>query len=311
MDYGCLAPEINSARMYAGPGAGSLLAAATAWNQLADGLDEAAADFRSVTTRLNGGWQGHAAIAMTQAAAPYLGWLGAAAAKGRQTAAHAAAAASAYEEAHAAVVPPAVVAANRSRRTSMASTNSLGQDSESIATVDADYEQMWARDVEAMYSYADAAAAASRVTPFTSAPLAVDLPVLARSGEVSDPDVIAAGSQLISSLPQALQALASSPSAAFDAALMSMSSSLVRLGSLAAPVKFPMQLLNFLGRGPRRAAASVTARWGGGARIGRLSVPPAWSDIEPPSPVSVDFRASARRMRMIGGRAVCARLICS
>lgn len=312
MDYGCLPPEINSARMYAGPGAGSFLAAATAWNQLADGLDEAADGFRTVTTRLNGGWQGHAAIAMTRAAAPYLGWLSAAAAKGGQTAAHAVAAATAYEEAHAAVVPPTVVAANRSRRTSMATTNSLGQDSESIAAVDADYEQMWAQDVEAMYSYADAAAAAARVTPFTSAPLAIDLPVLAPPGQVSDPDVITAGSQLISSLPQALQALASSPSAAFDAALMSMSSSLARL-SVLAPVKFPMQLLNFLGRGPaaRGAARSVTARWGGGARIGRLSVPPAWAEIEPPSPVSVDFRASARRLRMIGGRAVCARLICS
>ena len=311
MDYAAMPPEVNSARMYSGPGSASLMAAATAWNQLADGLDKTADGFRSVTTRLTGGWQGHAAIAMTQAAVPYLGWLHAAAAKGEQTAAHAMAAASAYEDAHAAVVPPAVIAANRSRRMLVATENPLGQDSESIAAMDADYEQMWAQDVEAMYSYADAAAAASRVSPFTSAPLAIDLPALARQPAVADPEMVTAGSQLISSLPQVLQALASSPSAAFDAALVTVSSSLTRLTSLAAPVKFPMHLLNFLGRGRKPARpVTVVARWGGAGRIGRLSVPLVWSRIEPPSPVSVDFRAG-RRMRMIGGHAVCARLVCS
>jgi PPE family len=32
MDYGALPPEINSGRMYSGPGCGSMLAAATTWD---------------------------------------------------------------------------------------------------------------------------------------------------------------------------------------------------------------------------------------------------------------------------------------
>ena len=34
MDFGALPPEINSARMYAGPGSAPMLAAATAWDDL-------------------------------------------------------------------------------------------------------------------------------------------------------------------------------------------------------------------------------------------------------------------------------------
>lgn len=35
LDFGALPPEINSGRMYAGPGSGPLLAAAAAWDALA------------------------------------------------------------------------------------------------------------------------------------------------------------------------------------------------------------------------------------------------------------------------------------
>ncbi len=42
MDFGALPPEVNSARMYAGPGAGSMLAAAEAWGGLAADLQSLA-----------------------------------------------------------------------------------------------------------------------------------------------------------------------------------------------------------------------------------------------------------------------------
>lgn len=43
MDFGVLPPEINSGRMYAGPGSGPMMAAAAAWDSLAAELGLAAA----------------------------------------------------------------------------------------------------------------------------------------------------------------------------------------------------------------------------------------------------------------------------
>lgn len=52
MDFGALPPEINSARMYAGAGAGPMMAAGAAWNGLAAELGTTAASYESVITRL-------------------------------------------------------------------------------------------------------------------------------------------------------------------------------------------------------------------------------------------------------------------
>lgn len=51
MDFGALPPEINSARMYAGAGAGPMMAAGAAWNGLAAELGTTAASYESVITR--------------------------------------------------------------------------------------------------------------------------------------------------------------------------------------------------------------------------------------------------------------------
>ncbi|CKU94364.1 PPE family protein [Mycobacterium tuberculosis] len=45
MDFGLLPPEINSGRMYTGPGPGPMLAAATAWDGLAVELHATAAGY--------------------------------------------------------------------------------------------------------------------------------------------------------------------------------------------------------------------------------------------------------------------------
>ena len=61
MDFGLLPPETNSARIYAGPGAGPLLAAATAWDGLAADLHATAAAHHAVIVELTTGpWLGHA-----------------------------------------------------------------------------------------------------------------------------------------------------------------------------------------------------------------------------------------------------------
>ncbi|WP_201399811.1 PPE family protein, partial [Mycobacterium intracellulare] len=59
MDYGALPPEVNSSKMYSGPGSASMLAAADAWDNLATELNSSASAYRSVIGILTvGGWQG-------------------------------------------------------------------------------------------------------------------------------------------------------------------------------------------------------------------------------------------------------------
>ncbi len=68
MDFAFLPPEINSGRMYDGPGAGSMLAAAAAWDGLAAELHSTATSYGSVISELSAGpWLGAASAAMTAA----------------------------------------------------------------------------------------------------------------------------------------------------------------------------------------------------------------------------------------------------
>jgi hypothetical protein len=80
-------PEINSARMYAGPGSGPMLAAAATRRELAAELNSAAAEYSSVISGLTtGAWAGPSSGSMAAAATPYAGWLSAAAAQAEQAA---------------------------------------------------------------------------------------------------------------------------------------------------------------------------------------------------------------------------------
>jgi PPE-repeat protein len=171
MDFGALPPEVNSARMFSGPGSSSMMAAATAWNGLAAQLHSTATSYGSVITELTDGpWVGPSSTAMAAAVAPYLAWMSATAGQAEQASSQAQAAASAYEEAFAMTVPLPVIATNRTQLASLVATNVFGQNSTAIATTEAQYGQMWAQDAAAMYGYAANSAAASQVTPFTAAP---------------------------------------------------------------------------------------------------------------------------------------------
>jgi PPE-repeat protein len=207
MDFATLSPEINSARMYAGPGSGPMLAAATAWDGLAAQLHSTAAAYDSVLSGLTGwSWQGPASTSMLSAAAPYVAWMRSTAAQAEQAASQARAAAAAYHAAFTMTVPPPVVAANRSLLMTLMATNIFGQNTPAIATTEAQYAEMWAQDAAAMFGYAGSSAAASTLTPFTPPPPTTNAGGPAATAAQS---ILSNGPQVISAVPQALQGLAS------------------------------------------------------------------------------------------------------
>jgi PPE-repeat protein len=212
MDFAMLPPEINSGRMYAGPGSGPMLAAAAAWDGLAAELQSTAASYGTAVSELTDGpWLGASSASMAAAAAPYLGWMTTAAGQAEQTATQAKAAVAAYEAAFSMTVPPAVIAANRTLLMTLIATNVLGQNTPAIAATETDYAEMWAQDAAAMYGYAGSSAAASTLTPFTSPP-----PTTNPAGQAAalSQSIVSQGPQVLNAIPQALQGLASSAAAA-------------------------------------------------------------------------------------------------
>jgi PPE-repeat protein len=226
MDFGALPPEINSARMYAGPGSAPMLAAATAWAGLAAELGSTAALYESVVSGLTSdGWTGPASASMAAAAEPYVNWITTTGAQAEQTSAQAAAAAGAYEAAYAMTVHPAEVAANRALLAALVATNVLGQNSAAISAAEAQYGEMWAQDAAAMYGYAGSSATASNLLAFDQPEQIANPAGLAgQASTMSQVMSTAAGTasqqfqQLISSIPTALQSFSSPLAAANPAA---------------------------------------------------------------------------------------------
>ncbi len=216
LDFAMLAPEINSARMYAGPGSGPMLAAASAWNGLAAELRSTALSYGSVLSALtNEEWHGPASAAMAAAAMPYVAWMSTTATQAEQTAARAGAAVAAYEAAFAATVPPPVIAANRAQLAMLIATNILGQNTPAIAATEAQYGEMWAQDAAAMYGYAGSSAAATQLALFTEPQQTTSQGGLARqAAAVTQATGTSAGNQQatlpqLTTVPNALQNLAS------------------------------------------------------------------------------------------------------
>jgi|SRR5271166_916045 len=169
LDFAALPPEMNSARMYSGPGSAPMLSAAAAWNTMAAEMRSAAACYGSVVSGLTSqSWLGPSSTSMLAAAAPYLEWLSSTATQAEQAGTQAHAAATAFESAFAMTVPPAVVAANRAELAMLVATNVLGQNTPAIAATEAQYAEMWAQDAAAMNGYASASSAATQLTPLSA-----------------------------------------------------------------------------------------------------------------------------------------------
>jgi PPE-repeat protein len=200
--------------MYAGAGAGPMMAAAAAWNNLAAELSTTAASSESVISELTGSeWLGPSSAAMATATAPYVAWMQNTATQLQQAASQAMASAAAYERAFAMTVPPPVIAANRALLSALVATNILGQNTPAIAATEAQYGEMWAQDAAAMYGYAGSSAATTKLPLVTSpAPTTngtgLAAPAAAATGTGTG-NAQASLQGLISGLPNTLQSLAS------------------------------------------------------------------------------------------------------
>jgi PPE-repeat protein len=169
-DFGALPPEINSGRMYTGPGSAPMMAAASAWDGLAAELSLTAQGYGSVLGELTSSWLGPASRSMMSAVAPYVSWISAVSAQAEETAFQARAAAAAFDAAFGSMVPPPVIEANRVLLIALIATNFFGQNTTAIAATEAQYIEMWAQDAAAMYGYAAASALAMQLSLFTDPP---------------------------------------------------------------------------------------------------------------------------------------------
>jgi PPE-repeat protein len=171
MSFMLFPPEVNSGLMYAGAGAGPLMAAATTWDELAADLESTAVSYQTVITNLTtGSWLGPSSASMATAAQPYVAWLQSAAATAAQTGLQAKAAAAAYEDAFVSTVPPAVIASNRALLAALIATNFLGQNTPAIAATEAQYMEMWFQDGLTMDTYSAVSQQAAALPQPTAAP---------------------------------------------------------------------------------------------------------------------------------------------
>jgi PPE-repeat protein len=217
IDFAALPPEVNSARMYTGAGSAPMWAASAAWDRLGAELTSTAASYRSVVSGLiRESWLGPASLAMGAAAAPYAAWMSTTAEQARQAANQARSAAAAFEAAFAGTVPPALVAENRAMLMTLVATNILGQNTPAIAATETVYAEMWAQDATTMYGYAGRSAAATALAPFITPPqntnpggVGVQAAAVGQAAGSAPANSLDALSQLISTLPDVLQTLAS------------------------------------------------------------------------------------------------------
>lgn len=150
----CYPPEIHSANMCGGPGADSILAAAQAWERVAEQMSsEVLQPFHGVLDMLLQAWSGESGMQMHEATAPFYEWLIELQGQLAVTQKKIHAIRKAYATARDAIVPVDEVNAICEQRNRLLEGEPMFRDMAALADLDVIYMDFWRRDHLAVHHY--------------------------------------------------------------------------------------------------------------------------------------------------------------